>query len=197
MEQKKQQALISNIDLAQKNISKLLDMVVDLSKIELGELVIKYEPFDFHGFLTRIDEVLKAQNASKNRNITLLIDSSVPHFIIGDEIRIQQFLVALCENIHELYAMKNIRLTVKVHSHHLNTTTLLFIFTEHDDVRIENTAPFVEYISRDISQYSTQMAMAKEVWQLMGGDISLGITNSGEKILTAAIKINQTTNEQQ
>ncbi len=196
-QQKHQQVTINNIDLAQKNMSQLLDMVIDLSKIESGMLMVKSEPFDFHGFLVRIDDILKAQNMSKNSSITLLIDSSVPHFINSDELRIQQFLMALCECIHELYAMKNIRLTVKAHSHQLNTATLLFIFTGHDDEQIEIDTPFVDYISKDISQYSTQMAMVKEVCQLMKGDVSLGVTNSGEKILTAAITIIQTTNEQQ
>ncbi|OUR60531.1 hypothetical protein A9Q74_12995 [Colwellia sp. 39_35_sub15_T18] len=168
-----------------------------MSKIESGELIVKSVPFDLHGFLMRIDDILKAQNMSKNRTITLLIDPSVPHFINSDELRIQQFLMALCECIHELYAMKNIRLTVKAHSHQLNTATLLFIFTGHIDEQAKAEAPFVDYISKDISQYSTQMAMVKEVCQLMKGDVSLGVTNSGEKILTAAIKIIKTTNEQQ
>jgi len=196
-QQQQQQVTINNIDLAQKNMSQLLDMVIDLSKIESGELIVKSDPFDLHGFLMRIDDILKAQNMSKNRTITLLIDSSVPHFINSDELRIQQFLMALCECIHDLYAMKNIRLTVKAHSHQLNTATLLFIFTEHINAQVEAEAPFVDYISKDISQYSTQMAMVKEVCQLMKGDVSLGVTNSGEKILTAAIKIIKTTNEQQ
>lgn len=196
-QQQQQQVIINNIDLAQKNMSQLLDMVTDLSKIESGELIVKSDPFDLHGFLMRIDDILKVQNMSKNRTITLLIDSSVPHFINSDELRIQQFLMALCECIHELYGMKNIRLTIKAHSHQLNTATLLFIFTKHDNDQLGAEAPFDDYISKDISQYSTQMAMVKEVCQLMKGDVSLGMTNSGEKILTAAIKIIKTTNEQQ
>lgn len=195
-QQKQQPNIINNIDLAQKNMSQLLDMVIDLSKIESGELLAKSEPFDFHGFLARIDEILKVKNIAKNRSITLLIDSSVPHFITSDELRIQQFLIVLCENIHQLYAMNNIRLTVKVH-HQVNTATLLFVFTEQDDEKREVKAPFVDYLSKDISLYNTQMSMVKEVCQLMKGDVSLGMTKSGERILTAAIKIIQTTSEQQ
>lgn len=188
---------IDDINLAQENMSKLLTMAVDLSKIESGELIVQSESIDFHGFLVQIDEFIKAQNAAQHRNITLLVDPSVPHFINSDELRIQQLLTILCESVNELFAMKSIRLTVKVHHHHNNTAILLFAFTQHGSVHFRDNAPFVEYISKDISQYSTQMAMAKEICQLMEGDVNLSVTKSGEKVLTASIKISQTTSEQQ
>lgn len=191
-----QPAIIKHISEAQKNISKLLNMVVDLSKIESGDLAIQFEPFDFHGFIARIEMMLKAQYVNSHKVITLLIDPSVPHFIMGDELRIQQFLMALCENIHELYASDNMRLTIKARGHNNNKATLLFIFTNQSEY-IETKAPFVDYIGQDISQYSTQMAMAKEVCQLMAGNVSLGITDSQDNILTAVIKVTQTSNEQQ
>lgn len=196
-EQKQQKVIITNIDLAQKNMVQLLDMVVDLSKIESGDLQLKSEVLDFHGFLERIDEILKAQNATKKRSITMLVDSSVPHFIISDELRIQQFLIPLCTSVFELYYIKNIRLTVKAHSHQFNMATLLFVFTGQGDENSEIKSPIEDYISKDIGQYSTQMMMVKEICQLMEGDLSLGVTHSGEMILTAAIKVTQTTNEQQ
>ena len=39
--------------------------------------------------------------------------------------------------------------------------------------------------------------MAKEVCQLMGGDANIAISASGERVLTASIKIEITSNEQQ
>jgi len=195
-EQKQQKTIITNIDLSQKNMSHLLDMVTNLSKIESGELVVKSEVFDFHHFLMRIDEMLKAQNASKGRSMTLVIDPSVPHFISSDELRIQQFLLPLCASIYELYNVSSIRLTIKAHSHQFNMATLLFVFTDSDDEHTRKKIPIVNSIVRDISQCSTQMAMVKEICQLMQGDLSFGATKSDEKILTAAIKISQIINSQ-
>ncbi|MCW8833101.1 MAG: CHASE domain-containing protein [Colwellia sp.] len=198
-EQQQQKAIITNIDLAQKNMGQLLDMIVDLSKIESGNLLLQSEIFDFHGFLMRIDEMLKVQNqnTAKGRALTMLIDSSVPHFITGDELRIQQFLIPLCTDIYAFFNMKKIRLTVKSHSHQFNTATLFFVFTGHDEENIAVKAPCTDYMSKEIGQYSTQMTMVKEICQLMEGDLSLGVTHSGEMILTAVIKVVQATNEQQ
>lgn len=195
--------IIQNIDLAQDNMQKLLNVVVDLSKIELGELEVNSEPFDFYGFLKRIDDMLSAKKSPTGialvdeKNITFLIDSNVPHFINSDELRIQQILIAFCQGVHELFNIRNIRLTVKVHSHHLNSATLFFIFTSHDDEVVDNTASFNHFINTSIALFSTQMAMAKEVCQLMDGDANLAISNSGERVLTASIKILISSNEQQ
>lgn len=195
--------IIQNIELAQDNMQKLLHMVVDLSKVESGESNVTSEPFDFHGFLGRIDDMLLAKKSPKEvglaqeNNIIFLIDSNVPHFINSDELRVQQLLVAFCEGVHELFSSSNIRLTVKVHSHHLNSATLLFVFTNHDDESIHKTAPLNHFIDSDMALFSAQIAMAKEVCQLMDGDANLAISASGERVLTASIKILITSNEEQ
>ena len=194
---KEQKQIIKNIELAQHNMQKLLHMVVDISKIELGELTVNSEPFDLYGFINRIDSMLKANILNKNNSITFLISPKVPHFINSDEIRIQQLLVAFCDGIHEFYNTNNIRVSIKIHKHNSNSATLFFVFTTNDLQVIDNTVPFDDYISKDITLYSTEMAMAREVCQLMNGDVKLAVSASGERVLTASIKINITSNEQQ
>lgn len=193
--------LIQNIELAQGNMQKLLGMVVDLSKTELGRAEVNNASFDFHSFLKRIDDMISVKKSPEEitlvqeKKIVFLIDENVPPFVISDELKIQQILISLCEGVHALFKSTNIRLTVKVRSHHHNSATLLFVFTNHDDEPIDITAPFNHFIESNISLFNTQMALAKEVSQLMEGDVNLGISDSGERVLTAAIKILTTLNE--
>jgi len=191
--------ITQNIVLAQGNMQKLLYMVVDLSKIESGESEVKSEPFDFYGFLGRVDNMLLAKKPAltQEKNITFLIDSNVPHYINSDELRIQQLLVAFCEDIHELFNTGNIRLTVKVHNHQFNSATLLFIFTDKERKTSANIAPFNHFIHTSMDLFSAQIAMAKKVCQLMGGDASLALSASGERVLTASIKISITSSDDQ
>ncbi|PHR83197.1 MAG: histidine kinase [Colwellia sp.] len=200
---KEKKKIIKNIELAQENMQKLLNMVFDISKIELGKFKVTSEPFDLYGFLGRIDDMLLVKKLSKNittdqeKSMTFLIDSKVPYFINSDELRIQQFLIAFCESVHELFNSRHMRLTVKVHNHHLNSATLLFVFTNHDNASVDNTPLFSHFVNSNMAFFSTKMAMAKEVCQLMGGDANLAISASGERVLTASIKILITSNEQQ
>lgn len=127
----------------------------------------------------------------------MLIDPSVPNFINSDELKIQQFLMAFCGGVHELYGVNNLRLSIRVHNHQCNSATLLFVFTSPDTEATGNTEQFKKFTSKDISLYSTEMAMAKDVCQLMGGDANLAISASAERVLTVSIKIDITSNEQQ
>ena len=194
---KEQKNTLKNIELAQHNMRKLLHMVVDLSKIELGELTVNSEPFDFYGFINRVDSMLKANISTQDKSVTFLITPNVPHFINSDELRIQQLLMAFCDGIHELYKVNNMRVSIKTHNHNFNSATLFFVFTSHDTQAADIKVPFDDFISKDITLYSTEMAMAKEVCQLMNGDANLAVSDSGERILTASIKIDITSNEQQ
>lgn len=194
---KDQQKIIQNIELAQHNMHKLLHMVVDLSKIELGELSVKNEPLDFYGFLERIDSMLKAKESNQDKSISILIDPSVPHFINSDELRIQQLLMAFCDGIHKLYSANTMRLSIKVHQHQSKNATLLFVFTRHDNDITDVKAEPQQFNAKDFSLYSTELAMAKEVCQLMGGDANFAVSASGKRILTASIKIAISSNEQQ
>lgn len=192
-----QKILIHQIGLAKGNMDKLLLMVADLSKIELGELAVYKEPLDFYGFLDRIESMLKVSKLNKNNSITLLIDPSVPYFINSDELKIQQFLMAFCGGVHKLFGVENIRLSIKVHNHQYSSATLLFVFTNQDNESDNSTKQLQHFISKDLSLYSAEMAMAKEVCQLLEGDANLAISASGERVLTASIKIDITSNEQQ
>ena len=196
-DKKEQTHLINNIELAHRNTQKLLNMVVDLSQIELGKLTVIKEPIDFYGFIERIDEMVKANSSDVNGTITFLINPNVPNFINSDELRIQQLLIAFCDGIHQLFGIPNIRLSIKVHAHTINTATMLFVFTSNIIEEAANPPLASSFVAKDITLFSAEMAMAKEVCQLMGGDASLAVSASGEKILTATIKIEITSNEQQ
>lgn len=194
---KEQNKIIKNIELAQQNINKLLDMTVDLSKIELGELTVNNEPFDFHGFISRVDTMLKATMSHQEKSITFLITPKVPHFINSDERRIQQLLMAFCDGVHDLFKVDDIRASIKIHNHNANSATLFFVFTNHDVQVVGMKTPFDEFILKGLALYSTEMAIAKEVCQFMNGDANLAVSASGERILTASIKIEITSKEQQ
>ncbi len=192
-----QNKAIQNIALAEQNMRKILDMVTDLSKIEGGELLVNSKPVDFYGFLARIEAMLTANVAIKEKNITYLIDASVPHFINSDELRIQQLLMAICSGIHSLFGSDVMRLSTKVHLHNDNKATLLFVFTSEHNSSFDTHVPFDDFTSKDIALFSTEMTIAKEVCQLMGGDATLAISASGQRILTASINISITSTKQQ
>jgi len=121
----------------------------------------------------------------------------VPHFINSDKLKIQQIIMACCSNIYKLYDNDKIRLTIRIHHQTVNTATLLLVFSSYKYETSSASQATQQPLSKDVSLYGTEIMMAKEVCQLMGGDVNLTLSALGEKVLTASIRIEITSSEQQ
>ncbi|NEQ96625.1 MAG: response regulator [Cyanothece sp. SIO2G6] len=76
----------------------LINDILDLSKVEAGELNIYYEPVDLHGLLYDAESIFVHRAHDKGLVFTLDIDSNVPSMILMDEVRLHQILFNLLSN---------------------------------------------------------------------------------------------------
>jgi signal transduction histidine kinase/DNA-binding response OmpR family regulator len=94
-----QQQFITTINHSAKNLLLLLNDVLDISKIEAGELIIERTPFDIKDeFL----EAIKLQAPiAQTKNIELVCDVSnkkIPDLVMGDPARFAQVVTNLVSN---------------------------------------------------------------------------------------------------
>jgi len=202
IEQLKQKGIhnkeITGIIHSGNNIAKLLDTMMDLSEIESGTISVKSEPFDFYGFLNRMEPMLKANNEHSGKSIFFLINKDVPHYINGDELRMQKLLHVLSQSAQQLFATDALRLTIKLHEHKFNSASLFFIFSHQDEATAADSDEKIKsVINQGFASHSTSMAMVKEVCQLLQGNVNLGLLPSGGGVLSASIRVTITTTEQQ
>jgi len=202
IEQLKQKGIhnkqVTGIVHSGNNIAQLLDTMMDLSEIESGTIKVKSEPFDFYGFLNRMEPMLKANNERSGKSIFFLINKDVPHYINSDELRLQKLLHVLTQSAQQLFTTDALRLTIKIHEHKFNSASLFFIFSHQDEATAEDSDEKIKsIINEDIASYSTSMAMVKEVCQLLHGNVNLGLLPSGGGVLSASIRVSITTEEQQ
>ena len=93
-----QDKYLAAINSSGTTLSSLIDDVLDLSKVDAGELAIKLEDFSLHDFIRKVVSLQEQQAAVKNISINVRIDTAVPEFLIGDPLRIQQVLLNLVGN---------------------------------------------------------------------------------------------------
>ena len=91
----------SYVQTMQNSASELLDLlndILDISKVEAGDIVVESAVFDLHLAMNEI--ITMQQVAADRKNITLKldIDKSVPTVLRGDYIKIQQVLRNLISN---------------------------------------------------------------------------------------------------
>jgi len=186
---------IADIDNASHNLTQLIDTVIDLTEIESGAAkVIQSSVFDLHHFLQRVETLLNASNKENHLKFKFLINENVPHLIESDELRIQKLIVALAENAAKLLKVNDLNVSVKAHIHQFKRTTLFLVITPSQKLLDEGAdkptgeTPFLT--GKDLSSYSTTMAMVKELCQLFDGDVKLNRLPTGLVVLSASVKVN-------
>lgn len=80
------------------NLLKILNNVLDLSKLESGKVSFEKINFDLREILSEIQETFKFKAAEKNIEITNIVPPSVPETLSGDPLRLHQILLNLVSN---------------------------------------------------------------------------------------------------
>ncbi|MFV0574978.1 MAG: two-component sensor histidine kinase BarA [Vibrio sp.] len=89
---------LQTIERSANNLLSIINDILDFSKLEAGKLLLENIPFDLQEAL---DEVISLQAPSaheKGLEITLNIDTAIPHGVVGDPLRVQQILTNLIGN---------------------------------------------------------------------------------------------------
>lgn len=89
---------ISLISAAGNTLLRLINDILDLSRIEAGKLEINYEPVDIRMLIREIESIFSIEFEKKGLAFIPLISPDVPARLLLDEIRIRQILLNLVGN---------------------------------------------------------------------------------------------------
>ncbi len=163
------------------NLLRLIDDVLDISKIEAGKLRATESDLDLYALVNSTAGMLRQQAISKGLRLSTHIDPHTPYKLRGDDIHLRQVLINLIGNAIKFTEHGSV--TVEVHTlfEDANRVTIRF------DVR-DTGVGIPEQAQRKIFEPFTQAddsttrmyggtglgtAIAKELVELMGGEIWL------------------------
>nr|WP_315154750.1 ATP-binding protein [uncultured Flavobacterium sp.] len=92
-----QRDYIDSVQIAGENLLIIINDILDLSKIESGNLTIDPQPFNLQKTLKNVYSLLKVK-VPKGIEFNLFLDADLPEFVIGDQGRLNQILVNLTGN---------------------------------------------------------------------------------------------------
>jgi two-component system sensor histidine kinase RpfC len=95
---KDQIELVHYIDNSANILLKLIENVLDISKVESGCLEIKKEPIDLYGIITSVTNMVSLLQSDKGLLITYNIDPNTPFSLVGSEVQLRQILINLMAN---------------------------------------------------------------------------------------------------
>ncbi|MCB0338471.1 MAG: response regulator [Bdellovibrionales bacterium] len=92
------------LEAVQDSASSLLRVVndiLDYSKVEAGKLDIEMAPFSLFKLISRIEVVIGKRMQNKGLTFVVNIEPNVPDYVVGDRTRLTQILLNLLENANK------------------------------------------------------------------------------------------------
>jgi signal transduction histidine kinase len=79
-------------------LKQIINDILDLSKVEAGQLSIDYSPFHLSSLLSETSDIVELMAMERKVELVIARDPCVPDELIGDNTRIQQILMNLLGN---------------------------------------------------------------------------------------------------
>jgi PAS domain S-box-containing protein len=176
-----QRQLLAKIQFGGRALLGVINNVLDLSKIEAGEMSLEDEPFDLPDLIRDLGQMLAPQASAKG--IELLVQSapSLPRIVNGDACRLRQILTNLLGNSIKFTETGHVEL--KACSTELSSDRVRLRCTVQDTgIGIEPAAlkslfmPFTQAdasTTRRFGGTGLGLSIARRFVELMGGEIGV------------------------
>ncbi len=116
---------IDSVQIAGENLLLIINDILDLSKIESGNLTIESEPFNLKKTLKHVYNLLKVK-VPNDIEFNLFLDADMPEHVIGDQGRLNQILVNLVGNALKFTEDGDVTVSVKMLEETEDNYTLKF-----------------------------------------------------------------------
>ncbi|MDO9082515.1 MAG: PAS domain S-box protein, partial [Humidesulfovibrio sp.] len=168
---------------AGRRLLSLLNDILDFSKMEAGQLHLAHEDFSFGKLFEQVSGVFSLTSETKELELSLAIDPSVPAHLGGDEARIRQVLFNLVGNAIKFTPSGSVRVNAWAHpSRRFPNKTRVYISVSDTGVGIPDDMQnlvFERFTQTDASSRKRfegtglGLAIVRRIVELMGGGIDL------------------------
>ncbi|MBO9649128.1 MAG: PAS domain S-box protein [Variovorax sp.] len=180
----RQRELLKRIQTASTALLGVINDILDISKIEAGEMVIDETEFGLRELLEGVIEM--AGVVANNKDIALRLDAEedLPHRLRGDVTRIRQILVNLLSNAVKFTAKGSVRLNVRAVARDEHHVRLRLAVTD-TGIGIEPAlldrlfTPFTQADSSTTRRFGGTglgLSIVRQLAELMGGEIGVNST---------------------
>jgi len=95
--EKKDYAL-NKIEGASNHLLGIISDILEMSKIEAGKMELSVMVFNLEKLLQNVINIINFRTDEKRQKFTVHIDKNIPHFLVGDDLRLSQVITNLLSN---------------------------------------------------------------------------------------------------
>ncbi|SMG11230.1 PAS domain S-box-containing protein [Marivirga sericea] len=178
---KKQSTYIDRASRASQHLLEIVNNILDISKIESGELLLESNDFEIAVIMKDIADILQSPAKENLNTIDVQIAPEVNKYFRGDAFRLRQILLNLAGNSVKFTKEGLITLSVNLLSDNSNhqllelqvTDTGIGIDRDYLNRIFDKFQQEDASISRKYGGTGLGMLITKELVELMGGDIAI------------------------
>lgn len=171
-----------------QQLSRLIDDILDLSKVEAGQIKMEYSQTDPRRLVEEVFDLLSVRAKEKNIRLNLAMDSKVGNSIVTDPNRLKQILLNMIGNSIKFTSAGYVLVVI----HHFKTETdREYVEFEIEDSGIgipedQKNNIFKVFVQADDSMTrkfggtGLGLPLSKSLANLLGGDLSLKKTEVGK-----------------
>ena len=177
----KQREMVERIRTAGQSLLAILDDVLDLSKIEAGQLRIEPRPFDLRILLANLDSLMGQLAGTKGLSFRIVPPATHLGSLFGDGLRLEQVLFNLTGNAIKFTERGEVSVLVKIHD--ISETAVILHFEVRDsgigitpEALVQLFTPFTQAdsgISRRFGGTGLGLSICKRLVELMDGKIGV------------------------
>jgi len=191
-----QQHYVFQSGQAAQHLLTILNNILDMTKIEAGELTLDSRDFSLSAVVANVKSMLFSQTIEKNLDFNLVIPSALAPVHIGDEMRLKQILINLLGNAIKFTEKGCVCLTLDVTE---SSEEYQIVKFEVKDTGIGMPNWFVSKIFDKFSQEQSSasrkyegtglgMAITRDLLMLMGGDLVVKSKKGAGTVITFSVK---------
>jgi len=175
---------LNKIRIASKSLLVVINDVLDISKIEAGELTLETAPFSLRSVLHELGDMMSVEAQAKRIRFTIDAPRELPPALIGDATRLHQVLTNLVANAVKFTEHGGVTLAVQRCGDATGEVRLRFTVRDSGigipaAIQARLFAPFAQAdtsATRRFGGTGLGLSIVKRVVTLMGGDVGLQST---------------------
>lgn len=187
---------LNSIGSSGKALLNLINDILDLSKIESGNLDIKEEPVNIRLVIDEAESMFRMKLFEKQLDFKKAVDDDIPLHLILDELRMRQLLMNLISNAIKFTDTGYVKVSVVTDKKYDNKMDLSVSVTDTGiGISKENQklifSPFRQVEEQDERKFGGTglgLSICKQIVELMGGEISVKTGDEGGSVFTFSLK---------